>query len=156
MEFQTSLGKTSLFKDVNAEALQRLAAQVKLKSFPAGTIVKENDPSGDGLYIIKSGMARVTKRAEPGMAKGAKRMEGSGAEAVLALLRAGDTFGELSLIDGQPHSATVSALQPIEVYYLERDAFWDVLKINPEIAVAMLPTLANMVRFANRWVAASI
>lgn len=156
MESQASLGSTSLFRDVKPEALQRLSAQMKLKSFSGGTIVKENDASGDGLYVIKSGMARVTKRAEAGMAKGTKRAEGGVAEAVLALLRPGDTFGELSLIDGQPRSATVSALQPVECYYLEREAFLQVLKTNPEIAVAMLPALATMVRSANRWVAASI
>ena len=74
----------------------------------------------DGLYIIKSGNVKVTKGAA----------ETSGVEAVLAILKPGNCFGELSLIDGLPRSANVAALSPTVCYFLPRDAFMLVLREN--------------------------
>ena len=79
--------------------------------------------------------------------------ETSGVEAVLAILKPGNSFGELSLIDGLPRSANVVAMSPTVCYFLPKDAFTLVLKENLEIAYAMLPALASMVRNSNQWVA---
>lgn len=144
MNAQSLLASAPLFRDVGPDGLRALVTEMVLRSYPAGPIVKEDDVA-DGLYVIKTGKARVTKRAEKGIA-----------EAVLALLGPGDAFGELGLIDGKPRSASVSVLQPIECYFLDRDTFLSVLDGNPRIAVAMLPALAAMVRYADRWVAAGI
>ena len=102
----------------------------------------DND-AADGLYIVKSGMAKVTKSSA----------DAAGVEAVLAILRKGNSFGELSLIDGLPRSANVAAMGPMECYFLPRDAFLLALKEAPEIALGMLPALASMVRSADQWVA---
>ena len=111
---------------------------------PEGPILKENDPA-DGLYVIKSGVAKVTKSAD-----------GGGPEAVLNLLREGDSFGEIGLIDGLPRSANVAAMQPLEYYYLGRDDFFALLDRNPEMARGILRSLASMVRNADAWVARAI
>ena len=137
------LGTVDLFKQVHPVALEGLAAKMQLMSFPEGPIIKENDRS-DGLYIIKSGFARVTKSDES-----------RGLEAVLSILRPGNSFGELGLVDGLPRSATVTAMQPVECYFLRRDAFLTALDEHPEIAVALLLAIAGMVRSADRWLASS-
>ncbi len=144
MESLESLATVDLFKYVKREGLERLTAEMRLLSFPEGPIIKENDPP-DGLYIIKSGMVRVSKAAGAGEI-----------EAVLAILRPGNTFGELSLLDGEPRSASVTALQPVECYFLGRETFLSALQEHPGIAVAMLPGLATMVRNADRWVSSNI
>ncbi|MBI4306639.1 MAG: cyclic nucleotide-binding domain-containing protein [Chloroflexi bacterium] len=100
-------------------------------------------PRSDGAQTVPRGCSTV--KSDKGVA-----------EAVLALLKPGDAFGEIGLIDGKPRSATVSALQPIDCYFLDRANFFEVLLTHPEIAAAMLPTLAAMVRYADRWVAACI
>ena len=142
METKEFLKGVDLFKFLTDSQLDRLAGSAVEVSFPEGNIIMDNDPA-DGLYIVKSGMAKVTKSAA----------ETSGVEAVLAILRQGNSFGELSLIDGLPRSASVTAMGPIECYFLPRDAFLLALKETPEIALGMLPALASMVRSADQWVA---
>ena len=145
MQTSEFLGGVDLFKNLTPSQLERLAVSAVELSFPIGEIFSDND-DGDGLYIIKAGMVKVTKSAA----------ETSGVEAVLAILAPGKSFGELSLIDGLPRSANVVAMAPTVCYFLPRDAFMMVLKENLEIAYAMLPTLASMVRSSDQWVASLI
>lgn len=145
MQTKEFLGGVDLFKDLTPGQLERLAVSAVELSFPVGEIFKDND-DGDGLYIIKSGNVKVTKGAA----------ETSGVEAVLAILKSGNSFGELSLIDGLPRSANVVAMVPTVCYFLPRDAFMLVLRENLEIAYAMLPALASMVRSSDQWVASLI
>ena len=138
-EFFRGVGLFRYLTDVQLERLAGLAAEVSL---PEGNIIMDND-TADGLYIIKSGMAKVTKSAA----------DTAGVEAVLAILRKGSSFGEISLIDGLPRSASVTAMGPMECYFLPRDSFMLTVKEAPEIALGMLPALASMVRSADQWVA---
>ena len=65
----------------------------------------------------------------------------------------GNSFGEISLIDGLPRSANVVALGPTVCYFLPRDALMLALRENLEIAFAVLPAVASMVRSSDQWVA---
>ena len=121
-------------------ALQYLADHMRVVSIPVGPVIRENEPT-PGLYIIRSGMAGVTKAAESGSA-----------EAMLATLGAGSSFGEIGLIDGLPASTNVTAMQPMECYFLPREAFLAGLDQHPEIARGMLPALATMVRNTDKLV----
>ena len=131
-----------IFKHLSENQLERLAGLAVELAFPEGPILQDND-EGDGLYVIKSGMVKVTKKAA----------DTAGVEAVLAILRSGNSFGEISLIDGLPRSANVVAMGPTVCYFLPRDAFMLALRENLEIALAMLPALASMVRSSDQWVA---
>ena len=141
MEIGEFLADVGLFSNLQKRDLQRLAANIRQVSFPDGGLIQDND-SIDGLYIVKKGMAKVSKSSSTT----------AGVEAVLAILREGDSFGELGLIDGLPRSADVIAMGPVECYFLPRAAFQIALRENPGIAKSMLPTLAEMVRTANQWV----
>jgi CRP-like cAMP-binding protein len=129
---------------MSQEEIKVLATRIQLVSIPSGPIFKENDPS-EGLYIIKSGAASVTKSSQ-----------GSGVEAVLNLLRPGQSFGEIGLIDGLPRTATVTAMGPMECYVLGRDTFLEILDNHPRIAMSLVQSLAAMVRNADEWVARAI
>ena len=138
------LGRLTIFQYLKQDALERLAGQLSLVSLPEGPIFKEKDPV-HGLYIIKSGNAKVTKSAQ-----------GGETEAVLAILGQGDSFGEIGLIDGMPRSADVSAMQATECYLLDRDVFFSLLEQHPEMARHMLQALASMVRNADEWISHTI
>ena len=141
METQEFLGNVELFRHLDKEALDDLASRTKLVSFADGPIVKDADPS-DGFYVIRFGAAKVTKASD--------RAE---TEVVLAILRQGDSFGEIGLIDGLPRTASVVTMQPTECYFLSRDGFMAALEQHPEIARGLLPGLAGMVRSADQWIA---
>ena len=131
------LANVELFKHLNPETLRKLASRVHLVSLPAGHVIRENEPT-DGLYIIKSGMAQVTKSAG-----------GGDLEVDLATLVQGESFGEIGLIDGLPRSANVTAIEPLTCYYLPRPVFLTAVAENLEIALGMLPAMAAMVRNAD-------
>ena len=139
------LAQVGLFRHLKEEALARLATQVRLIYLPEGHMVRDtlrDTAPTDGLYIVKSGVAKVTKPSQSWEA-----------EAVLAILGHGNCFGEIGLLDGLPPSANVTAMEPMECYLLSRDAFLPALEENPEIALGMLPGLATMVRSADQWIA---
>ena len=133
--------QVDLFKHLKPEILQGLGSRMRMVYLLEGHIIQDSGPPG-GLYIIESGMAKVTKAAERGEA-----------EAVLAILKPGSSFGEISLIDGLPSSANVTTMEPTWCYYLPRETFLAALEESPEIAVGMLPALASMVRNADQWIA---
>src|SRR5688572_6415959 len=83
-------------------------------------IVREGDPA-DALYVLASGRARVVKR-------------GAGGEDVaLNVLRAGDAFGEMALLERTTRMATVRASSDVEVLKLDRAAFQDLLVAVPDL-----------------------
>ena len=132
------LGGVSLFQNLDGDALKRLASRVHQVAFREGHVLKENEPT-DGLYIIRSGTVKVSKPAA---------REQAAVE--LAILRRGNFFGEIGLIDGLPRSASVTALEPTECYFLPRPVYLTAIRENPEIALGMLPVLAAMVRNADQ------
>ena len=144
MELTTVLAKLSILQHLTGEEMKILATETRLVSFADGPIFKEDDFS-DGLFIIRSGAAKVTKSSEFGEM-----------EAVLNLLKSGDSFGEIGLADGLPRTATVTAMGPVECWFLSRDAFLKILQVHPRIAISMMLSLAAMVRHADQWVARSI
>ena len=134
-----------LFGHLSDDVLWRMATAAHLVYLQQGQLIRDTNEvtaSADGLYIIKSGTAKVTKPSES-----------RDSEAVLAIPRSGHSFGEIGLIDGLPPSANVTAMGPMECYFLPREAFLQALKQNPEIAVGMLPRLSSMVRSADQWIA---
>ena len=131
------LGEVEIFQHLSKATLERLASRVRSVSLVDGHIFEENEPT-DGLYIITSGMVRVTKPAGTGEV-----------EVDLATLTRGDFFGEIGLIDGLPRSAKVTAMQPTECYFLPRPVFLTALRESPEIALALLPAITRMVRNAD-------
>jgi CRP/FNR family cyclic AMP-dependent transcriptional regulator len=148
-EKQKFLEKIDLFRELAPKALKRLAAETKLVYFPEGYLIRDNsrpetaDTSDiDGLYVIKSGAAKVSASSE-----------NREVAAVIAILREGNWFGEIGLLDGLPPSANVAAISPMQCFFLPRRAFLEALKENPEIAVGMLPGLGRMVRSADQWIA---
>lgn len=99
------LHQVPLFGGLPEGALQRLLELMQLRACAAGQVIcAEGDPARE-MFIVRSGAVEVRKRAHDG-------------EACLARLRAGDEFGEMSLIDIQPRSASVVACEPTELYVL--------------------------------------
>jgi len=116
-----------LFSGISKRRLRKLARRATFAEYGAGDIVIQKRNPGDSLYVILAGSAKA-------LGKPASRS-----------LRIGDYFGELSLLDDTPRSATVIATTELQVMKLPRKAFLG-LAHDPEIALKMLRTLGSQIR----------
>jgi CRP-like cAMP-binding protein len=91
--------------------MDRLLDVMQMRGFRGGETVCAEGDLGKEMFVVRAGLVDVIKRAAAAPAEG-------GRETVLAQLKAGDCFGEMSLIDVQPRSATVFAREPTELYVL--------------------------------------
>jgi CRP-like cAMP-binding protein len=130
-----SLRKVPMLAPLRQEYLEMLAKLANVRTYKKSEIIiKQGDP-GTGLFIIITGSVTITSKSRPGMP-----------DAILANMGKGDFFGDMSLIDGYPRSATVAATSECQVLELNRWVFLDALRREPNIAVAMLPVLVKRIR----------
>ncbi|MBI2862372.1 MAG: cyclic nucleotide-binding domain-containing protein [Chloroflexi bacterium] len=132
------LSQVPLFHSIHPEDLAELGSQMTELSYPPGAVIIKEGAPGDGLYVIARGQVKVTGKG-PG-----------NVEAALATLEPGDSFGELALLDGYPRSATITAAMPTQCLYLPREVFLVQVTRHPQIAIALLPVLAERLREADR------
>jgi len=129
-----TLATVPLFGGLDGASLDSVAHGMRSRRFRRGeTIFHLGDP-GDALFIVASGIVKITLPSE------------TGDEAILATLRPGDFFGELALLDGAPRSATAVALEPTETLVLPRDRFRDLISAQPAIRDALFAALAKELR----------
>ena len=131
------LGEIPLFAGLPPALLEQLAAAGRVRTFQAGQeLFSEGDP-GDSLLVLAVGQLRISRFTQ------------SGQEVVLAVVHAPDALGELSLLDGAPRAATVTAQRLSKVRLVPRQAFLTLLHNEPAFVEGMMKTLARWVRLAN-------
>jgi CRP/FNR family cyclic AMP-dependent transcriptional regulator len=127
------LSDVPLFSGLSKRQLNAIARVAQSRRFPRfTTIVRAGEP-GDTFFVILDGTVLVKP---PG--KRAVR------------LAAGDSFGEMSLLDDAPRSATVETQDEVFTMLLGRSAFTKMLAKEPKIAIALLRTLAQRLRTAEK------
>ena len=131
------LNKVPLFAELDEEELRQLASVVREQHYRKNTtIVHVNDP-GNALFILKSGLVKVTIEDQHGY------------EMILRILYPPDFFGDMSLLDGMPRSATVTTQEPTEVLVIHRDHFLLLIEKIPKILLKMTAVLSKRLRRAN-------
>lgn len=129
-----TLAGIELFRELPAEQRKEIAKSCHAHQYPAKhQIVSHADLSTD-VYFIVSGQVRATIYSA------------SGKEVTFRDLGAGEMFGDLSALDGEPRSATVITLADSLVLSMSGEAFIGVLRNHPQIALATLKDLAGLVR----------
>lgn len=125
----------SLLTDAQAISI---ADSVVKRRFRRGERIVEQGKKSDALFILLSGRARVIAA------------DSRGREVIFATLRPGDHVGEMSLIDDEPHSATVVAEVQTDVLELSRAEFARCLPENSSMAYAVMRGLVKRLRQADR------
>jgi CRP/FNR family cyclic AMP-dependent transcriptional regulator len=123
------LGRVRLFEGLSKRELESVYAAGKITEFPEGKAVVEEGATGLGFHLILEGEAAVT-------VGGRKR----------ATLRAGQYFGEMSLLDGGPRSATVRAETPVRTLGLTSWAFLPLIDDHPTMARKLLVEVSKRLR----------
>jgi putative ABC transport system ATP-binding protein len=104
-----------LFRELTPGTLASVADKVAIEQFAAGSVIVRQGDSGDKFYIIRKGTASVSVHD----AQGSRNV---------ATLKERDFFGEAALLTGAPRNATVTAIDPIELYVLGKDDFQAVIQ----------------------------
>lgn len=130
--------RVPLFSDLSPAQSALVTATMSKKRYKRGDLIVQQDTISDALFIILSGKARVLSH------------DSRGREVIIATLDVGDCIGDMSLIDGEPHSATVRAETQTDVLVLERDAFAHCLRDNATMADAIMRGLVRRLRRADK------
>ena len=130
--------RVPLFSMLSDAQAQTIAESVTKQRFRRGEAVVEGGKKANALYIILNGRAHVVAT------------DTRGREAILANLKQGDYVGEMSLIDNQPHSATVRAEVQTDVLVLGRTQFARILPENAAMTYAIMKVLVQRLRQADR------
>jgi signal transduction histidine kinase len=129
-----ALLRVPAFARLNESQAALLAASSTRRPVNAGEIVfREGEPS-DGLHVVLAGRLRIYKDAD------------DETEVDLSTAGAGDSYGEMALLDGGERSANVVALEPSEILVLQRDAFLRLLSESPALLESVMSQLTRAVR----------
>jgi len=132
--------KIILFQDLEDRELEQVLSRTRPREFPAGrVIIQEGDP-GDSVYIMISGEVEITKQLTLVLDKDTPK------ERVMIRLKAEDGvyFGEMSLLENDPRSATVTALSDCRVLELYQKDFLELVRNDPAMGLKLLLRLAQL------------
>jgi CRP/FNR family cyclic AMP-dependent transcriptional regulator len=132
-----ALRKTTIFARLPDASLHKLAARLRTRRFDSGASVFHQGDPGNALLVLVNGEIKITVPSP------------TGEDIILSVLRPGDAFGELALLDGLPRSAAAEATVESQILSLHRDDFDELLRTEPEIARSVLEALAGIIRRMN-------
>jgi CRP-like cAMP-binding protein len=135
------LARVNLFSGLPEMYLRRIEALGQLESHDTGTLIFAEGTRGDRVYLILEGKVRIS-RSVPGMG-----------EEALAILNAGDYFGEMALIDDFPRSADARAHERCRLFVIAKEHLQDLLFVDRDLAYDLLwnfvRTLSTRLRETN-------
>ena len=134
----TTLKAVPFFSQLDDRELEAVRALATEKNYPKNAVVLTEGEMGDSLYMIQSGKVKVFIGDE------------NGREIILKILSPGAFFGEMSMIDKQPRSASVRTIEASTFLVLTHNAFERSLEQVPRIANLVMRCLAERVREADR------
>lgn len=134
------LHKVPLFKQLNNDQLTAIAEICSKKSYKAGTVLFQEKEPGSVFYIVFSGSIKIYTKSN------------TGEEKILSLFKSGDSFGELSLIDGKPRSASAQTLEDSTLIALTAQNFLQLLRSNFDICLIIMQELCDRLRDTNEHV----
>ncbi len=137
MDHTLSLRSISTFEDLHRNDLLSLAQELQKCSFKAGETIFRQGDAGSAMYILESGEVSI-------------KLSGNMPQTLaLRNLRPGEFFGELSMFDKQPRSASATATTDVVLLELQHDRFETYLAKRPRVAMTILRTMSQRLRETN-------
>jgi signal transduction histidine kinase len=125
-----------LFRHLNRMELQALRTITQERKFPVEQDIFQEGAPGDGVYFVKDGLVEISA--------------GQGGRRVFTRLGPGEIFGEMSIIEHRPRSATATAMANTEVYFLPRGEMLSFIQHSPGLAFALLQQISHRLREFNQ------
>jgi len=123
-----------LFDNLSQSDIDLLMSHAKTRSYKKNNIIMTEGDETNSLFMVKSGRVKIFVSDEEGK------------ELTLNMMKTGDYFGELSLMDGLPRSTSAITVEPSELLVIQKADFEKVLESNPEIALNIIKGLSQLVR----------
>jgi len=140
----TLLRKSELFQAFPPDDMARIVATTTLQRLQRGDAVFTEGESADRMFVVRSGRVAISKH--PAKAK----------ESIVALMEAGDLFGEMGLFDGEHRAAGARALEPAELVVVPYAPLTKVLGERPDLLWPMVTLLSKRIRAADNALADSL
>jgi len=137
MSIKNILRKIVLFKKLSDLDLEKIKSLGRIKKYMPGEMIFSENTSGNALYIVLSGTVKIFTQT------GVKKK-------TLAYLKSGEFFGEMSLIDLKPRSASAVALEECELLVIEKKKFNRLLSSDLGIVLNIMRTLTLRLREADK------
>jgi CRP-like cAMP-binding protein len=104
----SELARVYVFEHLDPNELDQLEALAQKKQYPANTVIFFQDDPADAMYILLGGSAKVFQTSEDGK------------DRILRILKRGDLFGELAMMEGKPRFVSVQTTEPCDVLVINR------------------------------------
>ena len=128
------LRSVSIFSDLSDVKLASISKKMTPYSYSKGEFIVMEEMEGQQCYFITHGSVKITRSSKEGR------------EVILAILTAGEFFGEMSLLDGETRSANVLTLEETKVLALNRNDFMATLEEYPRVSIQLLKELTIRLR----------
>ncbi|HJM33820.1 MAG TPA: Crp/Fnr family transcriptional regulator [Candidatus Marinimicrobia bacterium] len=128
------LRSVSIFSDLSDVELVSISKKMTPYSYSKGEFIVMEEMEGQQCYFITHGSVKITRSSKEGR------------EVILAILTAGEFFGEMSLLDGETRSANVLTLEETKVLALNRNDFMATLEEYPRVSIQLLKELTIRLR----------
>ena len=131
------LGRIELFSELGEDELRSVGEVAQVLNLPRDTRIFDSGDPPDALYVVASGKVNIVITSSDGK------------ELILAVLGAGQVFGEMGLLDSAPRSAAAITASPAELVSIARDDFEKLLDRQPPLARKLLNIMSQRLRRAN-------
>ncbi len=131
------LGRIDLFSGLGEDELRAIGEVAQVVTLPRDSRIFDSGDPSDALYVVASGKVNIVITSSDGK------------ELILAVLGAGQVFGEMGLLDASPRSAAAVTASPVELVSISREDFQALLDRQPPLARKLLNIMSQRLRRAN-------
>lgn len=123
-----------LFRELSPSILERISAYIRRRSVAKGSIIFEKGDAGVGLIGVLAGSVKISVTSADGR------------DVVLNIIREGEIFGEIALLDGRPRTANATAMSDCDLMVIERRDFVPFLRGQPDVMLKLMEILCARLR----------
>ncbi|MFW6238616.1 MAG: Crp/Fnr family transcriptional regulator [Halanaerobiales bacterium] len=127
-----------LFSDLERGEIEALKEYITVREYDPGKILFLEGEESDCFYVILEGEVRIVRETR------------SGKEKILKILRTGEFFGEMGILENKPRSATARISKETCLIVINRESFLNFIKQHPEVVINIIIVLSQRLRRANR------
>ncbi|MCI0393666.1 MAG: cyclic nucleotide-binding domain-containing protein [Chloroflexi bacterium] len=138
------LKKLPLFQGMPEPVIVDMAQEVTVRKLAKDEVLFRKGDPGDALYMIRTGWVKIVTE------------DNDGDELVLNHSGPTEVIGEMAVIDGEPRSAGVVALTPVDILELKRETFMSALRKQPLLALDIMRNLSARMRYATTYIEKAI